>query len=229
MVTNGRKQSLDVPEDTPLLWVLREQLQLMGTKYGCGAGLCGACTVLVDGEAKRACSTAVGEVAVPGVRQVAVVEAGVAVVEAGVAVVADGFWQATKGREQLQVIWDEGEGASVSTAAMAKEYARLAATPGMAARKDGDAPVVLARADKRFEAEYQVPCLAHAPMEPLNCFVDLKKDSCLIRTVSGVVVALCDYPLISPAPPIGGRGAFNPLSPGGRGLGRGGNAGIART
>lgn len=89
-----------------------------------------------------------------------------------------------KGRDQLQVVWEEGEGAKVSTSSMAKEYARLAATPGLVARKDEDAPAVLARASRVLEAEYDVPYLAHATMEPLNCFVDLKGDSCLIRTGS---------------------------------------------
>jgi isoquinoline 1-oxidoreductase beta subunit len=115
--------------------------------------------------------------AVPGVRQVVAVDV-------GVAVVADGFWPALQGRERLQVVWDEGAGAQVSTAAMRTEYARLAATPGLVARRDGDAPGVLAKSGKRYEAEYEVPYLAHATMEPLNCFVDLKADSCLIRTGS---------------------------------------------
>ncbi len=52
---NGEPVSLDVDGDTPLLWVLREQLGLTGTKYGCGIGLCGACTVHIDGEAVRSC------------------------------------------------------------------------------------------------------------------------------------------------------------------------------
>jgi isoquinoline 1-oxidoreductase subunit alpha len=59
---NGKQRSVDVSPDTPLLWVLREHLQLTGTKYGCGAGLCGACTVLIDGEPRRACMTPVAEV-----------------------------------------------------------------------------------------------------------------------------------------------------------------------
>jgi len=114
---------------------------------------------------------------VPGVRQVVAVDA-------GVAVVADGFWAAEKGRELLQVTWEEGEGAKVSTPAMHEEYARLAATPGLVARRDGDAPAVLAKADRILQAEYEVPYLAHATMEPLNCFVDLRADRCLIRTGS---------------------------------------------
>ncbi len=59
---NGRKHEVSASPDTPLLWVLREELQLTGTKFGCGEGLCGACTVHIDGEAARSCITSVGEV-----------------------------------------------------------------------------------------------------------------------------------------------------------------------
>jgi isoquinoline 1-oxidoreductase subunit alpha len=54
---NGEQRSVDVNLDTPLLWVLREQLELTGTKFGCGMALCGACTVHLDGEAVRSCVT----------------------------------------------------------------------------------------------------------------------------------------------------------------------------
>ena len=60
---NGKQQTVDIPPDTPLLWVLREHLQLVGTKFGCGAGLCGACTVLINGQPHRSCITPVGDVA----------------------------------------------------------------------------------------------------------------------------------------------------------------------
>jgi isoquinoline 1-oxidoreductase beta subunit len=112
---------------------------------------------------------------VPGVRDVVAVPA-------GVAVVADGFWPAQKGRDLLEITWDEGEWARLSTPAMREEYAKLATMPGVAARHDGDAPAALTTAARKLEAEYEVPYLAHATMEPLNCFVDLRGDSCLIRT-----------------------------------------------
>jgi isoquinoline 1-oxidoreductase alpha subunit len=60
---NGRKVSVDAEGDTPLLWVLREQLQLTGTKFGCGMALCGACTVHLDGHAVRSCTTPVAAAA----------------------------------------------------------------------------------------------------------------------------------------------------------------------
>jgi isoquinoline 1-oxidoreductase subunit alpha len=60
---NGKKQSVDVDPKTPLLWVLREHLNLVGTKYGCGVAQCGACTVHLEGNAVRSCSMPVSAVA----------------------------------------------------------------------------------------------------------------------------------------------------------------------
>ncbi|HLJ46488.1 MAG TPA: (2Fe-2S)-binding protein [Bryobacteraceae bacterium] len=60
---NGRQQRIDADPATPLLWVLRDVLSLTGTKYGCGKGLCGACTVHIDGRAVRSCQTPVSSAA----------------------------------------------------------------------------------------------------------------------------------------------------------------------
>ncbi len=60
---NGKPASVDADGATPLLWIIREHIKLTGTKFGCGAGLCGACTVHVDGKAVRSCQTQLSEVA----------------------------------------------------------------------------------------------------------------------------------------------------------------------
>ena len=62
VTVNGKEESVEVPADVPLLWVLREELGLTGTKFGCGKSLCGACTVHVDGQALRSCVMPVGAV-----------------------------------------------------------------------------------------------------------------------------------------------------------------------
>ena len=59
---NGEKRTVEVEGDTPLLWVLRDELDLKGSKFGCGAGLCGACTIHLDGRAVRSCLTPVSTV-----------------------------------------------------------------------------------------------------------------------------------------------------------------------
>jgi isoquinoline 1-oxidoreductase alpha subunit len=61
LVVNGKTRDVEVAADTPLLWVLRDALGLTGTKYGCGVGLCGACTVHINGEPVRSCSVSVGK------------------------------------------------------------------------------------------------------------------------------------------------------------------------
>ena len=68
---NNEKRTIDVDGDMPLLWVLRDELKLKGTKFGCGYGLCGACTVQLDGQAVRACQTPISSV---GAARVATIE-----------------------------------------------------------------------------------------------------------------------------------------------------------
>jgi len=113
--------------------------------------------------------------AVPGVRDVIQIDS-------GVAVIADHFWQARQARDLLDIQWEEGEMAKLSTQDMRKEYAELARKPGTVAKKKGSAEEAMNKAAKRLEAEYEVPYLAHATMEPLNCLVDLRKESCEIWT-----------------------------------------------
>ena len=62
LTVNGKSHEVDVEPDMPLLWVLRDELGMTGTKYGCGIAACGACTVHVDGTAVRSCQLSVGDV-----------------------------------------------------------------------------------------------------------------------------------------------------------------------
>jgi isoquinoline 1-oxidoreductase beta subunit len=113
--------------------------------------------------------------AVPGVRDVVQVPS-------GVAVVADHFWAARRGRSALEVEWDLGPGATLDSDELRDEYRRLAQTPGLPAASAGDVDAALPAASKVVEAEYAVPYLAHAPMEPLNCTVHIGPDTCEIWT-----------------------------------------------
>jgi isoquinoline 1-oxidoreductase beta subunit len=111
--------------------------------------------------------------AVSGVRQVVQVSN-------GIAVVADNTWAAMQGRKALNITWDEGPNATLSSAIIRSRMAELAEKPGIAGRTEGDAPGTLARAAKRVEAVYEAPYLAHACMEPLNCTASVRPDSCEI-------------------------------------------------
>jgi len=88
------------------------------------------------------------------------------------------FWPAKLGRDKLEIKWDDGPNASLSTAGMREQYSKLAQSPGLVAKKIGDPAKALAAAAKTVTAEFEVPYLAHATMEPLNCVVDLRADSC---------------------------------------------------
>ena len=103
-------------------------------------------------------------------------------VPTGIAVAASGFWPAKTARDLLEIEWDEGPGAALSTPKMRAEFLELAKTPGAVARKDGDTVKGFKSAHKTVSAEYEVPYLAHAAMEPLNVVVDLKPDHCTIWT-----------------------------------------------
>jgi isoquinoline 1-oxidoreductase subunit beta len=108
---------------------------------------------------------------VPGVKQVVQISS-------GVAVVADNTWSAMQGCRAVQITWDEGANATNTTDAIRKLFAERAEQPGAIARKEGDIEAGLSGAAKRVEAVYEVPFLAHATMEPMNCAADVRSDSC---------------------------------------------------
>ena len=111
----------------------------------------------------------------PGVRKIAAVPS-------GVAVFADSFWQAKTARDALHVDWNEGAMHNFSTIELMQQYRETAKTPGKSVRREGDPDAELAKAERKIEAVYEVPYLPHAMMEPLNCAVDLRADSCEIWT-----------------------------------------------
>ena len=104
----------------------------------------------------------------------------VVIIDSGVAVVAESFWSASLGREALVVIWDEGALSSFNDRELFRHYEDLSKQPGAVARKRGDASGDGAHASHRLEAHYELPFLAHAPMEPLNCLADVRPDHCEI-------------------------------------------------
>jgi isoquinoline 1-oxidoreductase beta subunit len=99
-------------------------------------------------------------------------------VSTGVAVVADNTWSAMEGRNALQITWDEGANAKNSSDAIHKLYLGRMEQTGVIARKDGDADAAMPGAAKKVEAVYEVPFLAHATMEPMNCTADVRADGC---------------------------------------------------
>jgi len=96
----------------------------------------------------------------------------------GVAVLGRGFWPAKSGRDALEIEWDESTGETRGSAEIMAEYKKLAEGPGDIARQEGDAEAALAGAAKVLEADYEFPFLAHAPMEPLDCVVQLGDGVC---------------------------------------------------
>jgi isoquinoline 1-oxidoreductase beta subunit len=98
----------------------------------------------------------------------------------GVAVVADSTWQAVAGRRALTAEWDPGAGAEESTGKMRATCAELVKGRGKELRKNGDPEAVLASATKKIEAEYELPLLAHAAMEPMNCTASARDGKCEI-------------------------------------------------
>ena len=118
--------------------------------------------------------------AVPGVRQIVQLDD-------AVAVVADHMWAAKQGSAALEIRWEDGPNAKVSTADVVEGLAKASETAGVTARKDGDPASALAGAAKKVEAVYESPFLAHATMEPMNCTVHVRRDGCEVWTGSQVL------------------------------------------
>jgi isoquinoline 1-oxidoreductase beta subunit len=95
-----------------------------------------------------------------------------------VAVLARGTWAAFRGRRALRVTWDEGTLATLDSAAIRARFAELAARPGLLVRREGSGAAALDGAARTLEAVYEVPFLAHAPMEPMNCTAHVRTDRC---------------------------------------------------
>ena len=109
--------------------------------------------------------------AIPGVHQV------VRLADA-VAVVAEHMWAAQQGVAALDIRWDEGPNAQLTTADIVRQLDAASQKPGVVARKDGDVAQAMAGAARKIDAIYQVPFLAHATMEPVNCTVHVRPDGC---------------------------------------------------
>ena len=109
--------------------------------------------------------------AIAGVRQVVRIHN-------AVAVVGDHMWAAMQGLKALDIVWDEGPNANVTTESIVAQMAKASESNGVVARTDGDFAKALPTAAKKIEAVYEMPFLAHAAMEPMNCMVHVTKDSC---------------------------------------------------
>ncbi len=107
----------------------------------------------------------------PGVRRVLKVPG-------GVVVVAEHYWQALKAREALEIVWDEGANGKLDNAAMKGLLDRAAENAGLVAKQVGDPGAAIKSAAKSFAAVYELPMLAHATMEPMNCTADVHADRC---------------------------------------------------
>ncbi|HEY2539545.1 MAG TPA: molybdopterin cofactor-binding domain-containing protein, partial [Stellaceae bacterium] len=104
-----------------------------------------------------------------------------------VAVVADHMWAATQGLAALDIDWDDGANAKLSTAEIVRRMAAASQKPGVVARKDGNVAEAMGRAATKIEAVYQMPYLAHATMEPMNCTIHVRPDGCDVWVCNQVV------------------------------------------
>lgn len=116
---------------------------------------------------------ATSALAVPGVHEVVPLES-------GVAVVADGYWPAKNGRDALDVVWNDGPSAEIDDAEIARRFRAATAAGGKVARDDGEVDATLAGSGDTISAEYSLPYLAHATMEPMNCTAVVADGRCTV-------------------------------------------------
>jgi isoquinoline 1-oxidoreductase beta subunit len=109
--------------------------------------------------------------AIPGVKEVLAISS-------GVAVVADGYWAARQGVNALEIAWDEGKNARLTSDGVLNQFKEAVANPEKTLKGEGDARRALREVPRRLEAEFWMPYLAHATMEPMNCTADVRKDGC---------------------------------------------------
>ena len=129
---------------------------------------------------------------IPGVEQVVAIPA-------GVAILGRGFWSAKLGRDAVAptVVWDESDAFTLGSTEILAQYRELAAKPGTVARREGDAEGALAGADRVIEAEFTVPYLAHAAMEPLDCVIVPDGDG--VRVLNGEQFQTADQAAVAGA------------------------------
>jgi isoquinoline 1-oxidoreductase beta subunit len=120
--------------------------------------------------------------AVPGVQAVLTLDNG------AVAVIGDHMWAAKKGLEALAVTWDGGANAKVSSKGLVAAMDKASRTPGVVAKKEGDAEAAIAKAATKLSAVYEMPFLSHAPMEPANCLIHVRPDGADVWTGTQVPV-----------------------------------------
>jgi isoquinoline 1-oxidoreductase subunit beta len=111
--------------------------------------------------------------AIPGVKKVVRIET-------GFAVIAESTWSAFQGRDALEIAWDAGEAATLTSLSIAGVLKEASGRPGAVAETSGDAAPAIASPAVKLDAEYDVPFLAHATMEPMNCTADVRAESCEI-------------------------------------------------
>lgn len=139
--------------------------------------------------------------AVPGVREIVTIDppegdSSGRYIAAGVAVVADSLWAAMKARRLLEIEWDKGESAGQSSSELFAQMAETQAEPGLEFAKDGEGRAALEGAPKIVEAAYELPLLAHATMEPMNCIVHARSDGADVvapgHSCGGMVITLSE-------------------------------------